>query len=178
MKTKKNFNIYKCLNFVAFAIGIILLCYLMSSCKSTQSIIGTDTQSHTKTTTSTILKDTIVDVHFVAEPPIFVYIPVADTMPSDTAFAENSTSKAVAFISDGKLQLTLIAKDTVIPALIKNAIRETTTEQTTTTKETIVVQQNSKRRFGDTLIERILLLFGVLLLLVLGILITTKRIVK
>jgi uncharacterized membrane protein YhaH (DUF805 family) len=162
-------------NFLMFVICIFLIFLLATSCKSKQSIIGTTSQTHTNTTTTTIFKDTVIDVCFVASPPIFAFTPIWDTTGSDTVFAENSTAKAMAFIENGKLNLSLSAKDTVIPIHISNAIRETTTNQTTDSKETIVVQQENKKHFGSTLIERVLILLGLLLLIVLGISITSKR---
>jgi hypothetical protein len=172
---KKHSNIRKHLNFWAFLLGIILLCVLLNGCKSKQIVVGTTSQSHTNTTTVTTLKDTIVEVRFIAELPVFAIVPIRDTQASDTAFAENSTAKAMAFLQNGKLHLTLSAKDTTIPVHIPNAIRETTTNQTTDTKETTVVQQKDKKHFTGTLIERVLILLGLLLLIVLGILITNKR---
>ncbi|MCL2028773.1 MAG: hypothetical protein FWG79_09865, partial [Bacteroidales bacterium] len=150
----------KYLNWVMFVICFLLICLLTGGCKSKQSIIGTSSQSHTNTTVTTLFKDTVIDVHFPIQLPVFTAIPVQDTFTSDTAFAENSTAKAMAFLVGGELHLTLSAKDTTIPIHIPNAIRETTTNQTTTTNETTVVEQN-KKRFGDTLVERILILLGV-----------------
>ena len=178
MKTRKFNKTHHFGKFLAFVLFLVLLCYLMPSCKSKQTIIGTTTQSHTNTATTTILRDTTIEVRFVAEPPIFVYVPIRDTTPNDTAFAENSTSKAMAFLLDGKLHLSLSAKDTTIPVHIPNAIRETTTHTTTDTKETTVVEPKTKKHFTGTLIERILILVGVVLLIILGIGITHKRGVK
>jgi hypothetical protein len=179
MNNKKNHienRMRKHFDFVVFLICIILVCILSNGCKSKQLIVGTNTQSHTNTTTTTILKDTIIEVRFVAEPPIYIYVPAGDTTPSDTAILENRAAKAMAFLLDGKLHLSLSAKDTTIPVHIPNAIRETTTNQTTTEKETTVVQQQENRKyFGSTLIERILILIGLIFLIVLGISITHKR---
>ncbi|MCL2682229.1 MAG: hypothetical protein FWE63_01930 [Bacteroidales bacterium] len=177
MKATINNNFRKIFDFVVFAICIILICVLSTGCKSKQIVLGTTSQSHTNTTTTTVLKDTVIDVRFVATPPVFVHVPIRDTVASDTVFAENSTAKALAFIQNGKLNLELFAKDTVIPIRLPNAIRETTTNQTTNSEKTTVVQEKSKKHFFGTLIERVLILLGLILLIILGISITTKRIV-
>jgi len=168
-------RMFRRFNFVMIVICIVLICLLSNSCKSKQSIVGTTSQTHTNTTVTTTFKDTVINVHFVAMPPVFVSIPLRDTTPSDTAFVETPTAKAMAFVKNGNLHLSVQEKDTTIAMRIPNAIRETAINQTTQSKETTVIQEKAKSRFGDTLIERILILLGLLLLVYLGISITRKR---
>jgi hypothetical protein len=178
LQLQNEIKMIKYLNFIVFSLCFLLLCLLGSGCKSKQTIVGTTSQCHTNTTTTTIFKDTIIDVHFSAKPPVLASIPIQDIFTSDSVFAETSTAKAFAFITNGKLHLSIEEKDTIIPVRIPNAIRETTTNQTTDSKETIVVEPQSKKHFTGTLIERILLLLGLILLIILGIRITHKRGVK
>lgn len=165
-------------NFVMFTCCIFLLLLLTQSCQSKQRTVGTSSENHTNTTVTTLLKDTVIYVHFPVQLPVTVFIPLQDTVSSDTVFAENTTAKAFSFVQNGKLNLVLQAKDTVIPVHVPNAIRETTTTHSTQSKQTTTVEQKSKRRFGSTLVERVLILVGFVCLILLGFFITPKRCVR
>lgn len=120
--------LFTVLQHLTLLLSILILITLMPSCSTKRSCEGrkhlNDSDSSSMVTnTVTIIHDTVINVKLFGDTVYKV------TQPSNNAISELTTPLACsyAWIENGKLNHKLQQKDTIIPALLKNAYKSTKT---------------------------------------------------
>ncbi len=117
---------------VLFKINIFVLFLLLCSCVCRQKTV----RIHEKTETHTSYRDTTITAKLppIKEQQISTKVDLVNKSFSDTLTIETYNQITKSFITNERLYLSVVNKDTSIPIMVKNGIREIRTE-TRITKE-------------------------------------------